>query len=191
MLMNPYVMAFFFYLMVTAAIYICVKLNYISIKKNGSVSKDYTKKSQPTYNKNSEIYHVGGMTSEHFILSLLETYSLDYGSYNYEDLYNKRTQTDYGAYDLFDVLWMLFGTFDEILDCEYVHDGYGVYYYKELEVRYDAHKDDMKIEIADMTIRGTLGEMYAFRNNPLQNFTMLDPMTASHRIEDYTGDIDY
>ncbi|MCQ9903172.1 hypothetical protein L6D11_13990 [Staphylococcus aureus] len=188
-MMSPYILAFFFYFMIVGGVYICVKLNYKSIQKNRKISTLKHQSVKTSQAGNHDVYYIGNMTTEHFILMLLQTNSLDYGGYSCDDLYNKRTQTNYDAYDLFDELWILFEAFDEILDCDYVENGFGVYRYKGLEVRYYAKKDDMKIEMADMTIRGTLAEMHAFRNNPLQNFTMLDPITASNKTEDYLNQI--
>ena len=61
--------------------------------------------------------------------------------------------------------------------------------YKEVQVRYNAKKDHMKIDMADLTIEGTIEEMTAFRHNPLKNYEMLDPISASNHIEDYIGEI--
>lgn len=191
---NPFIMALGMYVIITVFIYISIKINHKKINKNSNIvtskkNKTVTPKSQSTSKTINDVYHVGGITSEQFILELLSTYSLDYAGYSYEELYNKKTQVDYDAYDLFDVLWVLFGTFDEILECDYVEDGYGTMNYKEVQVRYNAKKDHMKIDMADLTIEGTIEEMTAFRHNPLKNYEMLDPISASNHIEDYIGEI--
>ncbi len=189
---NPFIMALGMYLIITVFIYISIKINHKKINKNSNIvasKKNKTVTPKSTSRTINDVYHVGGITSEQFILELLSTYSLDYAGYSYEELYNKKTQVDYDAYDLFDVLWVLFGTFDEILECDYVEDGYGTMNYKEVQVRYNAKKDHMKIDMADLTIEGTIEEMAAFRNNPLKNYEMLDPISASNHIEDYIGEI--
>ena len=190
---NPFIMALGMYILITLFIYISIKINSYNINKNNRAVKNEEKRininRQSTSKSINDVYHIGGITSEQFILELLSTYSLDYAGYSYEELYNKKTQVDYDAYDLFDVLWVLFGTFDEILDCDYVEDGYGTMNYKEIQVRYNAKKNHMKIDIADITIEGTIEEISAFRHNPLKNYEMLDPIAASNHVEDYIGDI--
>lgn len=190
---NPFIMALGMYILITLFIYISIKINSYNINKNNRAVKNEEKRininRQSTSKSINDVYHIGGITSEQFILELLSTYSLDYAGYSYEELYNKKTQADYDAYDLFDVLWVLFGTFDEILECDYVEDGYGTMNYKEVQVRYNAKKDHMKIDMADLTIEGTIEEMAAFRHNPLKNYEMLDPISASNHIEDYIGEI--
>lgn len=189
---NPFIMALGMYVIITVFIYISIKINRNKINKNSNIVTSKENKTVTPKNTSktiNDVYHVGGITSEQFILELLSTYSLDYAGYSYEDLYNKKTQVDYDAYDLFDVLWTLFGTFDEILECDYVEDGYGTMNYKEVQVRYNAKKDHMKIDMADLTIEGTIEEIAAFRHSPLKNFEMLDPISASNHIEDYIGEI--
>ncbi|NHM74400.1 hypothetical protein G8Y85_02990 [Staphylococcus sp. 11007852] len=186
-------MALGMYVIITCVIYLTIKIkkkgtgrkrkvnsNPINVKPSRTSKKSFI---------NNDVYHVGGITTDQFILELLSTYSLSYAGYSYENLHNKKTQVDYGAYNLFDILWLLFGTFDEILDCHYVEDGYGTMTYKEVQVRYNAKKDHMRIDIADITIEGTLDEIRAFRHSPIKHFNMLDPIAASHRVEDYTGSI--
>lgn len=179
--------------MITFIIYVSIKINKRSVAKKDKDSRNRQKVKSITStiskNNSNDMYHIGGITTDQFILELLSTYSLDYAGYSFEELHNKKTQVDYDAYDLFDILWVLFGTFDEILDCDYVKDGYGTMTYKEVQVRFNAKKNHMKIDIADITIEGTLEEVRAFRYKPIQNFEMLDPIAASNHIEDYTGDI--
>ncbi|EGQ3127482.1 MULTISPECIES: hypothetical protein [Staphylococcus] len=192
---NPFVMALGMYVIITCIIYISIKVNKNNIAKKRKTTKNKKRSNvQPATNNvrpaaNNDMYHIGGITTDQFILELLSTYSLDHAGYSYEELHNKKTQVGYGAYDLFDILWVLFGTFDEILACDYVEDGYGTMTYKEVQVRYNAKKNHMRIDIADITIEGTLEEIKAFRHNPIKNYEMLDPIAASNHFEDYTGDI--
>lgn len=192
---NPFVMALGMYLIITCIIYVSIKVNKSNINKKRKVSENRTNKPKvfngnKSYVHNNDVYHVGGITTDQFILELLSTYSLDYAGYSYKNLYNKKTQTGYGAYDLFDILWLLFGVFDEILDCGYVKDGYGTFNYKEVQVRYNAKRNHMRIDIADITIEGTIEEIRAFRYDPIKNYKLLDPIAASNWIEDYTGSIE-
>lgn len=192
---NPFVMALGMYVIITFIIYLSINVkknksgkrrkvisNPINIKTNSANKRAF---------KNNDVYHVGGITTDQFILELLSTYSLEYAGYSYENLYNKKTQVEYSAYDLFDILWLLFGVFDEILDCHYVEDGYGTMTYKEVQVRYNVRKNHMRIDIADITIEGTIEEIRAFRHSPIKHFNVLDPIAVSHKIEDYTGNIKF
>lgn len=192
---NPFIMALGMYVIITFIIYLSINVkknksgkrrkvisNPINIKTNSANTRAF---------ENNDVYHVGDITTDQFILELLSTYSLEYAGYSYENLYNKKTQVEYSAYDLFDILWLLFGVFDEILDCHYVEYGYGTMTYKEVQVRYNVRKNHMRIDIADITIEGTIEEIRAFRYSPIKHFNMLDPIAASHKIEDYTGSIKF
>ncbi|WP_158224785.1 replication initiator protein A [Staphylococcus delphini] len=53
-----------------------------------------------------------------------------------------------------------------------------------------AKRNHMRIDIADITIEGTIEEIRAFRYDPIKNYKLLDPIAASNWIEDYTGSIE-
>ncbi|WP_144832681.1 hypothetical protein, partial [Kocuria rhizophila] len=74
----------------------------------------------------------------------METNALYYGGYSYEVLTNKRTQTNFDAFSLYDDLFDIFNVFDEILDLDYVHKGYGSMNTNGVEATYDAQNDLMR-----------------------------------------------
>lgn len=138
-------------------------------------------------NKSDDEFHVGGITTEQFILLLMKHRSFDYAGYSFDSLYNKKTQTGYNAFDLYDGLWKLFGSFDEILSLDYVDRGYGSYYQNGVDVTYREERDEMAIRVNGMYMVGSLSEMMAFRNDPLQNYYILDLTAASRNPSDYIG----
>ena len=79
---NPFIMALGMYILITLFIYISIKINSYNINKNNRAVKNEEKRininRQSTSKSINDVYHIGGITSEQFILELLSTYSLDY-----------------------------------------------------------------------------------------------------------------
>ena len=171
-------------------IYVCVRFNKWSrCQQSILVEQQSTQQTNQTNSRFDDAYHVGGITTEHFILILIETRSLNYAGYNFDVLVGKKTQTNYDAYALYDCIFDIFEAFDDILDLEYVEKGYGRYDSKGVEAMYDSRTDDMRINTYGVMLSGSIGEMRAFRNDPLGNVDMLDAAAGSNNAYDYTGDI--
>lgn len=196
---NPFIISFAILVTVILLLFLFVNINKRGLEKRTAMqqnnqSRNNQSKPKVTHNKQSPIrddeYHVGGITTEYFILILMKYYSMNYAGYSYEVLLNKKTQQDYDAFALFDGLWSLFSAFDEILELDYVENGFGELYVNGVDVTYDAKMDIMQITVDGMLISGSLNEIRAFRNEPTENFFMLDISTASQLLRDYMGDID-
>lgn len=196
---NPFIISFAILVTVIFLLFLFVNINKRGLEKRAAMeqnkpSRNIQSKSNVAPNNQSTIrddeYHVGGITTEYFILILMKHYSMYYAGYSYEVLFNKKTQQDYDAFALFDGLWSLFGAFDEILALDYVENGFGELYVDGVDVTYDAKMDIMQITVDGMLISGSLNEIKAFRNEPTENFFMLDISTASQLLSDYMGDID-
>lgn len=196
---NPFIISFCILITVIGLLFLFVSINKRSIEKRAVLEQNRTKLQGQQSNKNRQSqqssirddeYHVGGITTEYFILILMKHYSMYYADYSYEVLFNKKTQQDYDAFALFDGLWSLFGAFDEILELDYVEKGFGELYVDGVDVTYDTKTDIMNIKVDGMLISGNLDEIRAFRNEPTENFFMLDIRTASQLLSDYMGDID-
>ncbi|HAC5789075.1 TPA_asm: hypothetical protein GZX72_14740 [Listeria monocytogenes] len=187
---NPFIIALGLFVIITSLLYVFIRINKKAKDKNQTkyeyvpMNNHRMHKHESTPQKD-DVYHVGGMTTEYFILKLIQCRVLDYKGYDYTVLRGKKTQVDYDAEMLFDSLWLIFEAFDDILSLDYVEDGFGVMRYKSVEVVYYKKRDDMKIEVADMTIRGTYSEMVAFKNNPIYNYRMLDASTVSSSYMSY------
>ena len=196
---NPFIISFAILVTVIFLLFLFVNINKRGLEKRAAMeqsnqSRNNQSKPNVTRNQQSTVrddeYHVGGITTEYFILILMKYYSMNYAGYSYEVLFNKKTQQDYDAFALFDGLWSLFSAFDEILALDYVENGFGELYVNGVDVTYDAKMDMMQITVDGMLISGSLNEIRAFRNEPTENFFMLDISTASQLLRDYMGDID-
>ena len=196
---NPFIISFAILVTVIFLLFLFVNINKRGLEKRAAMeqsnqSRNNQSKPNVTRNKQSTVhddeYHVGGITTEYFILILMKYYSMYYAGYSYEVLFKKKTQQDYDAFALFDGLWSLFGAFDEILALDYVENGFGELYVDGVDVTYDAKMDIMQITVDGMLISGSLNEIRAFRNEPTENFFMLDISPASQLLSDYMGDID-
>lgn len=135
-------------------------------------------------------YHIGGITTDYFVLLLMKYHSLDYAGYSYDNLLNKKTQTGYNAFEFYNGMWKLFGVFDDVLAMDYVNNGYGTYYRNGVDVTYREERDEMAIRVDGMYMVGTLSEMKAFRDDPPMNCQILDILAASRNPSDYFGVIE-
>lgn len=187
---NPFIFALCMTVFMIAILFIGVSWNKKNVEKRKQNAPKKPMKHQTPKTTCEDVYHVGGITTEHFILILMETNALFYGGYSYEVLTNKRTQTNFDAFSLYDDLFDIFNVFDEILDLDYVNNGYGSMNTNGVEATYDAQNDLMRIKTLKMTLEGSYSDLKAFRNNPIANTHVLDMRTASHQIGDYTGDIE-
>lgn len=176
-------------IIIIGIIYVCVRFNKRSRSKQSNLEEQQVMKTNQNNSRRDDEYHVGGITTEHFILILMETRALNYAGYNFDVLLNKKTQTNYDAYNLYDCLFDIFESFDEILDLNYVEKGYGVYHSGGVEATYDSRIDVLRINTYGIMLSGSIGEMRAFRNDPLGNVDMLDVVAASNNPYDYVGDI--
>ncbi|MBO0377086.1 hypothetical protein [Staphylococcus warneri] len=173
-------------LIIIGIIYISVRFNKRNRSKQSQL-QTVPVENQQNKSRFDDTYHVGGITTEHFVLLLIETRSLSYGGYDFEVLQEKKTQTNYDGFSLYDCLYDIFENFDDILNLDYVEKGYGSMYSNGVEATYDSNIDVLRVKTYGVMLSGAIGEMRAFRDNPLGNVDMLDVVAASNNPYDYAG----
>ncbi|MBZ5280835.1 hypothetical protein [Staphylococcus aureus] len=192
---NPILLSFVLYILVVSALFVFMRLNAKNKASNSSVeiSNNKSKIKLDKQSKSDDKYHVGGLKTEHFILLLMDYDSLTLYGHSYEDLKNKKTQTNYDAFQLFDALWRIFGHFNEILSLDYMNsnESIGEWRRNGIKVTYDKDYDFMRIKVHDMMLEGSLADFESFKNNAESNHDILDIRTASTKMSDYLGILEH